>query len=246
MRAFAGLAIALLVFACDKPTTPTHATPDGSSAPAADLEPDPAEAGSEAELGTPFADAQLFFELNATDNDLGLQLFVDHEGWKRLRVLDPRRRDLLLIAAAGRLARLGITELRFESEEPEPEEVLALFPPGEYRFRGKTVEGEYLATNVRLSHELPPAPTFTPSGGALVDRRDAVVEWSAPGAELVEIILESDELDDVLDVTLSGPGRRLRIPSQFLRPGVEYKIEVIAIAESGNRSLAESTFRVRK
>jgi hypothetical protein len=245
MRPLPGFAI-LLLLACDQPATPTRADDPGSDAyPGPDLQSADALA-DETGPSRPFADAQLFFELNSTDNDLGLQLFLDDEGWRRVRVLDPRSDELLEIAAGGRLARLGITELRFESEEPSPDEVLALFPPGTYRFRGRTVEGELLASRVTLSHELPAAPTFTPDDGAVVDAGDAVVEWSAPGAEKVEIIVESDALEDVLDVTLAAAKRRLRVPRQFLTPGEEYKIEVIAIAESGNRTLAESTFLVRK
>ena len=236
-----GLIVALQ--ACEKPAT-SATTPTDTDGLAGDLERDVAEVEEASDAGTPFEDAELFFELNTTDNDLGLQLFVDNEGWRRLRVLDPRRHDMLLITAAGRLGRLGITELRFESEEPEPQEVLELFPPGEYRFRGRTVEGAELASNVTLSHDLPPAPTFSPSGGEQVDRERAVVEWHAPGAEKVEIIIENDELEHVLDVTLSNTGRRLRIPPQFLTPGQEYKIEVLSIAENGNRTIAESTFEV--
>jgi hypothetical protein len=97
-----------------------------------------------------------------------------------------------------------------------------------------------------LSHDLPPAPTFTPTGGPLLDRGDVVVEWSAPGAEKVEVIIESDALEDVLDVTLAASKRRLRVPQQFLTPGEEYKIEVLSIAENGNRTLTESTFRVKE
>jgi hypothetical protein len=70
-----------------------------------------------------------------------------------------------------------------------------------------------------------------------------VVRWSAPGAEQVEVIIESDELSDVLDITVSGSIDRLTIPRQFLRPGREYKLEILAIAENGNRTIAESTFR---
>ena len=100
-------------------------------------------------------------------------------------MLDPARRDILLFQTAGRLSRLGITELRFESAEPSPAEVLALFPPGEYRFRGRTVDGAALASVATLTHDFPPAPTFSPSGGEVVDHRNTVVEWSAPGAEMV-------------------------------------------------------------
>ncbi|MGH7579585.1 MAG: hypothetical protein ACREM9_05390 [Gemmatimonadales bacterium] len=234
--------VLLLASACEKTTTPTM-TEVGAGPPASDLELQADAEAAASGPAAPFADAALFFELNSTDDDLGLQLFLDADGWKRVRLLDPGRNQIVLMEAAGKLARLGITELRFESAEPSPEEVLALFPPGEYRFRGRSVEGGRLASNVVLSHDLPPAPTFTPSDGQVVDRRHAVVEWNTPGAEQVELIIEQDELGHVLDVTLSASTRRLRIPQQFLTPGTEYKIEILSIAENGNRTIAESTFR---
>ena len=36
-----------------------------------------------------FEEADLFFELNDTDGDLGLQGFVDGEAWKRLEIAGP-------------------------------------------------------------------------------------------------------------------------------------------------------------
>jgi hypothetical protein len=234
----------LLLPGCDKPTTPTKTESDaGSSAADVELQTADTEEADAKGATVPFDEAQLFFELNSTDNDLGLQLFIDTEGWKRVRVLEPGRNEIVLMQAKGKLANLGITELRFESAEPSPAEVLALFPPGEYRFRGRSVEGEQLASNAILSHEFPPAPTFSPSGGEVVDPKHTVVEWNAPGAEQVELIIEQDELGHVLDITLSGSSKRLRVPQQFLTPGMEYKIEILSISENGNRIIAESTFR---
>jgi hypothetical protein len=236
--------VLLLLPGCDKPTTPTRTESDAGP-PAADQELQAADTEEADATGprAPFDEAQLFFELNSTDNDMGVQLFLDAEGWKRVRVLDPARNEIVFLQAERKLAKLGITELRFESAEPSPEEVLALFPPGEYRFRGRTVEGELLGSNVILSHDFPAAPTFSPSDGELVDPKHTVVEWNAPGAEQVELIIEQDELGHVLDITLSGSTKRLRVPPQFLTPGMEYKIEILSISENGNRILAESTFR---
>lgn len=239
--ALAGGAL-LLLPACDKATTPSTGGPDPGAAQA---EPDlqgAVAADEETGSPTPFADAEVFFEFNTTDNDLGFQVFLDAEGWKRVRVLDPNRRELVVLQAKGRLAQLGITELRFESAEPSPAEVLAMFPPGRYFFRGQSLEGVFLSSDAELSHEFAPAPTFTPSGGQVVDARQTVVEWNAPGAEEVEVIIEQDELGHVLDVTVSADTRRLRVPPQFLTPGHEYKIEILSIHENGNRTIAESTF----
>jgi hypothetical protein len=246
IRRVEGLAalVLLTLLACDKPTNPTRTDADPGG-PATDLELLAADAEDANATGetVEFADAQLFFELNSTDNDLGLQLFLDtDDGWKRVRVLDPSRRDMLEFETAGPLSRLGLTELRFESSEPSPEEVLALFPAGEYRFRGRTVEGDQLASNATLSHHFNSPPTFSPSDGEVVDPKNTVVEWNAPGAEQVEVIIEQDEREDVLDITLSGSVRRLRVPAQFLVPGLEYKIEILSIGENGNRVITESTF----
>ena len=205
------LFLLLLLPACDKPTTPSRTESDpGAPTTDVELQVGGTEAADATGASVPFADVELFFEFNSTDNDLGLQLFLDSDGWKRVRVLDPGKNEIVLMQAEGKLARLGITELRFESAEPSPEEVLALFPPGKYRFRGRSVEGDQLASNVILSHDFPPAPTFSPSGGEVVDPKNTVVEWNAPGAEQVELIIEQDELGHVLDITLSGSTRRLR------------------------------------
>jgi hypothetical protein len=75
-----------------------------------------------------------------------------------------------------------------------------------------------------------------------VDRKYTVVNRSAPGAERVEIILENLGLGHVFDVIVAGSTRSLDIPPQFLAPETEYKIEILAIGENGNRTIAESTF----
>ena len=240
----AAMLFAAALPACDKPTTPTRTDADpGLSVSEAELAAADTEDANATGSTVPFADAQLFFELNSTDNDLGLQLFLDtDDGWKRVRVLDPSRRDVIEFETAGRLSHLGLTELRFESSEPSPEEVLSLFPAGEYRFRGRTVDGEQLASNATLSHDFNTPPTFSPSDGEVVDPKNTVVEWNAPGAEQVEVIIEQDEREDVLDITLSGSVRRLRVPAQFLVGGLEYKIEILSVGENGNRVISESTF----
>jgi hypothetical protein len=239
--------VLLLLPGCDKPTSPTRAEPDpGSTTTDVELQLGDTNEAEATGAQIPFADAEVFFEFNTTDNDLGFQLFLDADGWRRVRLLDPGRNEIALLQAEGKLARLGITELRFESAEPSPEEVLSQFPPGVYRFRGRSVEGELLASNAILSHDFAPAPTMSPANGQEVDPRNTVVEWNAPGAELVELIIEQGELGHILDVTVSGSTKRLRVPPQFLTPGMEYKIEILSISENGNRTIAESTFRTRR
>ena len=190
----------------------------------------------------PFGDAEVFFEFNSTDNDLGLQLFLDAEGWKKVTVSNDEIGRIARFQTEGQFSELGITELRLESAEPSPQEVLNLFPPGVYRFRGRTVNGDRLVGEAELSHDLLPAFSFSPSDGEEVDPDDTLVEWDAPGAELVEIIIGSDDFEACFDVIVEGDEGDLDIPEQFLEPNTEYKIELLAVAENGNKTIVESTF----
>ena len=228
----------LLLPACDKSPTPTESSAEPGVPPISPLESSVA--------ARPFEIAEAFFELNTTDHDMGFQILVDAEGWKHVSLTDPEGRRVFGIQADNELAEIGITELRFESEEPEPSEVRSRFPAGPYTFRGETVEGDNLVSTVNLSQRMLPAPSMTPRNGQLVDPRNTVVRWEAPGADMVEVIIEQDGLGHVFDVTLSSSTTRLTVPPQFLRPGREYKIEILSIAENGNRTIAESTFRTRR
>jgi hypothetical protein len=197
--------------------------------------------------GIPFAALQLFLEFNSTDNDLGVQLLLDGEDWKRVRAFDPGKHEILDITTNGRLQRLGLTELFFESAEPSPAEVLALFPRGAYRFVGRTVENDRLVGTARLSHDLPPAPSFSPSKGELVDRNNVVIRWRPiPGLAAFQLIVENEDLGVTMTIDLKPSVTRLRVPPAFLEPGTEYQAEVLAIAPNGNRTIAEGTFVTRR
>jgi hypothetical protein len=230
----------LLLPGCDKSPTPAEPTAASTSNVISSEE---AAALESSVHGTPFDEAEVFFEFNTTDNDLGFQVFLDHAGWRRVSLADPRGNSVARILADGKLGDLGITELRFESAEPSPAEVLARFPAGNYTFRGLTVDGVSLLSRARLSHRLLPRPSITPSNGQVVDPRNTIVRWTAPGAERVEIIIEHPDLGHNFDVIVSGSTTRLTVPPQFLRRGKEYKIEILSIAENGNRTIVESTFR---
>jgi hypothetical protein len=202
--------------------------------------------GAELAGGEPFEEAQIFFELNTTDNDMGVQVFIDNDEWRYVNLYAPNGRHLLQIKDKGPLAELGITELRFESGEPSPAEVLDVFPEGVYTFRGRTIEGDSLESTAELSHDFLPAPEFTPADGEIIDPNNAVVVWNAPGAGRVQIIIENEELGHFFDVIVSDASGSLDVPPQFLQPGVEYDIEVLAISENGNRTIAESNFETQE
>jgi hypothetical protein len=192
--------------------------------------------------GDPFDDAELFFEFNTSDNDLGLQLFVDNDGWYSLGMQDSDGDKNLAIKASGPLGELGITELRFESSEPSPGEVLDAFPAGEYQIAGKTVEGDKLLSKAELSHDFLDPADVDPEDGAIVDPGNLVVTWEAEGAENVEIIIEDEEEENILSILITEDEGELTIPPEFLEEGAEYKLEVIATHENGNKTIVESEF----
>ena len=124
-----------------------------------------------------FEEAGLFFELNDTDGDLGLQGFVDGEAWKSLEIAGPESRNeeeeepvLMSIWLRNALRRQGLTEFSFESEEPgfdelTPAQFFRRFPQGVYEIEGITLEGQEVEAEIRLSHVLAAPPeTITVNG----------------------------------------------------------------------------------
>lgn len=114
----------------------------------------------------PFEEAEVFFELNNTDGDLGIHSLIDGDPWKKLEIEDPHGRRMLRVKARGRLRRQGLTELFFESAEPRfaelpPEEFFARFPEGDYEIEGITLDGEELESVTKLTHLMPAPPVAT-------------------------------------------------------------------------------------
>ncbi len=195
-------------------------------------------------------------EINGTDGDAGIQIFLDGEGWDSMNVFDPNGKKVLNFKARGSVGMQGITELFFESAEPsfdeQPlDELLALFPEGLYRFRGMTTEDKPLRGRARLTHALPDTPILVFPVDAEIDPGDAVFEWALvadpPGSEIVgyEVIViceEPEEREFTADV---GPTAfSITVPPEFLEGGEECKWEVLAIETSGNQTIAEAEFEL--
>ena len=118
----------------------------------------------------PFEEAEVFFELNNTDGDLGIHSAVDGGPWKKLEMEGPNGRSLLKIRARSKLRRQGLTQLFYESAEPtfdnlDPAVFFARFPEGEYEIEGVGLDGEELESTTELTH-LMPAPTVATINGA--------------------------------------------------------------------------------
>ena len=117
----------------------------------------------------PFDVAEVFFELNNTDGDLGIHALIDGDAWKRLRIEDKNERRVLSVNVRGRLRRQGLTEIFFESAEPTFDELppptfFSRFPEGTYEVSGRTLEGDELESETEITHRMPAPPNPTVNG----------------------------------------------------------------------------------
>ena len=209
----------------------------------------------------PLEDARLKFEINSTDGDGGVQVFIDAEEWTTMSIFDPRGNRIFSTETRGRLARFGGSELFLESGEPPFSELpldklLKQWPAGVYKFRGTGADGEVFRGSARLTHRLPRGPQLvSPVTSSAPQRpRDTVMRWRpvpAPaGSRIIcyQVLVEREtDLKALpvrtLDVTMPPTATRLRVPPGFLRPNTEYSWEVLAIEASGNQTLTSSTFK---
>jgi len=228
-------------------------------------------AASGAAAQAEFDEAELFFELNDTDGDLGLHSLIDGDDWRRLRIEDPMGRTLFDLSARGRLRKHGLTELSFESAEPTFDEVPAdvifgRFPAGTYTIRGITLDGPKLESEVELSHVLPaPAGNVEISGVPAPESCDAalpavaspiVIDWDAvvsshptlgeAGAisiESYEVVIELRGTDFEAGALLPSSETSFAVSDEFLALGEgTVKFEILARDENGNRTAIESCF----
>jgi hypothetical protein len=207
------------------------------------------------------ADARLKFEINATDLDGGIQVFLDADQWKRMSIFDPDGRRIFTTATDGVMAKQGGTELFLESAEPSfddlpLDQLLERWPAGRYDFRGVGLNGVTLKGSALLTHDLPRGPVLvSPIEGGEVQNPDrTVVRWrtvpppnGSPIIGYQVLVVEPDtgirSLPKVtLDVMMPPTARRLKVPPGFLKPGTEYEWEVLAIERGGNQTLSSSTF----
>lgn len=201
-------------------------------------------------------EATMIVEINATAGDAGLQIFLDGKAWRSMSVFSPDGRRIVDIRNRGRLKDYGLTELFSESSEPSFKvfplrKFKALFPTGRYTFVGETIRGRRLVGKARLSHDFPGGPTIvSPPEGATVPRTNVVASWN-PVAEPTGInvvgyraIVAREDPLRLFSVDLPASVTSVPIPSEFLVPGKEYKLEVQVVEASGNLTTGEITFLV--
>ena len=127
----------------------------------------------------PFSEAQLYFELNHTDGDLGFHGLIDGDAWKSLEIEAPDESVLLNVWVRNSLRKQGMTEIFFESDEPSfdelsPAQFFNRFPAGIYEVEGVTLEDEELEAEIRVSHVMPGPP-----GGIKVNGKNSAANCDA-------------------------------------------------------------------
>jgi len=216
----------------------------------------------------PLKEAKLNIEHNAKDNDTGFQGFLDSEGWNEITVTGPDG-EILEFQGEGKLGHLGLTELFFETVEPENADVpitdvLDTLPEGRYKFEGCAIEvgeiqGRTIGTAL-LTHDIPKGPELlSPAEDAEVpEDEDLLIDWepveeSIDGSKVniiaYQLIIEKDVAPDAhmigkfgLSMYLPPYVTEMEISEEFLEPGTDYAWEVLAIEESGNQTLNSSSF----
>ncbi len=199
-------------------------------------------------------EATMIVEVNATDGDAGLQIFLDGEAWRSMTITAPDGRRMLAINGRTRLKNYGLTELFSESSEPPFDQFplkkfKRLFPEGRYSLVGTTIEGDRLAGRARLSHDIPDGPQITaPADGSTVPPGSVVASWNPvpepSGINVVgyRAIVEREDPLRVFSVDLPASVTSVTIPQEYVESGTKYKLEVQAIEASGNQTLTEIEF----
>lgn len=153
-----------------------------------------------------FDETFIYLELNSTDQDLGIHSKADGEAWQQLWIRGPADRHfqpLLNVWGRDGLRQQGLTELFFESDEPEiPADidvatVLLRAPAGEYEFRARTLEHDDMRGEWTLSHVMA-APAEAELGtvagewvcAGVNPTTDLTVEW-----DTVSTAYDDEEVD---------------------------------------------------
>jgi hypothetical protein len=199
----------------------------------------------------PLAQARIIFEFNQTDNDLGIQVFLDGESWKSLKIISPTGHVIFEVAGRSALGKIGLTELFFEGEEPSLDEVplaemLASFPEGEYEFEGRTVDGEVLEGSAILSHKIPDGPAIvSPSPTTPTDPANTVIDWNPVTTPAGVNVVAYQVIVGSFQITLPASKTAVKVPPELLEPGTTYLYEILAIEEGGNQTITGSSFQTQ-
>ena len=121
-----------------------------------------------------------------------------------------------------------------------------MFPEGNYRFSGTTVEGDRLESVSRLSHAIPEGPLVWTE----LDNDTLIVRWNPVTTSPIGFPVRTIDIAgyqvivDKFLITLPALARSVTVPKEFVRsltPGVQ-PYEVLTIEANGNQTITEGTF----
>jgi hypothetical protein len=215
----------------------------------------------------PFTKHDLYFELNATDGDIGLHGILDGDSWKAAAIKGPGGFSVLRAVPNQASPEFGMTELFFESNEPPLEErsfaeLVALFPPGTYQFYGTTAAANLpMRASDVLSTAMPCPPTV--QAPRLVNG-DLAIKWrvnqgnynpdtsvcsSSNPVKVAKIqaffSFENPDTGEKREFSADlGPAARsVEVPDELLLgidlDAFDEKAEVIVVGADGNRTAIE-------
>lgn len=199
-----------------------------------------------------FAESRIYWEYNSSGNDLGVHVSLDGEDWRSLKIKKPDGKKLFEVKGHGPYKMLGMTELFFEGAEPNLddfplEDLLELFPEGEYEFEGKTVDGDEIEGESDFTHAIPDGPDVQTQQGP---DHFLKITWTdvtgpPPGFPDEDIVIDGYQvIVGSFEVTLPASANSVTVPPEYvasLGPGV-HDFEVLAIEEGGNQSITEGIF----
>jgi hypothetical protein len=183
---------------------------------------------------------------NSTDDDAQVLLLAKDEehAFADVRVITPDGRTVFKANVRAGEVRQSVADVR--TSQHRLAAIRRAFPPGEYRWRGRMLDGERIAGSSRLRYRLPQAPRIvSPADGASgVPVTAAEVEWQ-PVARAEAIFVEVEDDTDggqELLLRLDGDATSIPIPDGFLKPETEYAVELKSMLANGNQAAADYTF----
>jgi hypothetical protein len=156
-----------------------------------------------------FDEVLVRIEVNATDGDVGFHALLDAPGWRRIRLDDADGKKVFFAKPLAGALDQGMTEIFFESSEPlceaDPEEpdarvqtlaqFIQLFPEGEYKARGRTLEDDKLFSTTDFTYDIPAAPDIEATEDMTLPVDEAVIIW-ALGDDLGDHCHDQSLIDD--------------------------------------------------
>jgi hypothetical protein len=190
------------------------------------------------------AEAEVFFEFNSTDLDLGFDIFFDADPWTEATLTAPDGiTQFFLVNTDGGLFDQGNTEIMTESAEPpfsdsclDPEncteqeiadaitDFQSNFPDGIWELEVVFTDTTSTTVDVELSHDLPSAPRIRRPKEEQNIKKVKDIRWRDTSQEgdpeiisyevVAEMVIDGETF--VNTATLPGNARKLTISKEFM------------------------------